>query len=158
MSHKTITLALFDTEAAADAAAASLGASKLAQHDAIGVLALDTDGKLKVDKVGARSTGKGAGIGAVLWLLGPVGIGAGVVGGGLLGALHHKGLGLDDSDQARITKELEGGHAAVGVLTSASEAAAVSAHLASLGGSPELHDAPDEALEHAASQDPPAKP
>src|SRR5436190_721760 len=72
MSHKIITLALFDSEAAADAAAASLISSELAQHDAMGVLALGEDGKLKVDKLGARSTKKGAGIGAVLWLLGPV--------------------------------------------------------------------------------------
>jgi hypothetical protein len=110
---------------ATDSAAASLKGSGLAKHEAIGVLAVDAKGKLKEDKVGARSTKKGAGVGAVLWLLGPVGIGAGVVGGGLLGALHHKGLGLDDDDQARISKELEGGHAAVGVLTASDEAAAV---------------------------------
>ena len=152
MAHKILTISLFNSEAAADAAAASLGDSGLAKHEAIGVLALDDEGKLKVDKVGARSTGKGAGIGAVLWLLGPVGVGVGVVGGGLLGALHHKGLGLDDDDQARISAELEGGHAAVGVLTDADEAAAVSDHLTKQGGQSEAHDAPDEALDHAAAQ------
>jgi uncharacterized membrane protein len=152
MAHRMLTLSLFDSEIAADSAAASLKDSGLAKHEAIGVLALDPKGKLKEDKVGARSTKKGAGVGAVLWLLGPVGIGAGVVGGGLLGALHHKGLGLDDDDQARISKELEGGRAAVGVLTASDEAAAVSDYLAKLGGASETHEAPDEALDHAASQ------
>jgi hypothetical protein len=65
-----LTLSLFDSEIAADSAAASLKDSGLAKHEAIGVLALDPKGKLKEDKVGARSTKKGAGVGAVLWLLG----------------------------------------------------------------------------------------
>jgi ethanolamine ammonia-lyase large subunit len=47
---------------------------------------------------------------------------------------------------------LEGGHAAVGVLTEADEAAAVSNYLAKLGGASETYEAPDEALEHAAAQ------
>jgi hypothetical protein len=40
----------------------------LTPTDAIGVLAVDATGKLKEEKVGARSTGKGAGIGAALVL------------------------------------------------------------------------------------------
>ena len=51
MAHKILTLGVFDSESAADAAAASLKDSGLAKHDAIGVLALDDDGKIKVDKV-----------------------------------------------------------------------------------------------------------
>jgi len=152
MAHKILTISLLDSEKAADDAAAGLGDSGLAKHEAIGVLALDDKGNLKVDKVGARSTKKGVGIGAVLWVLGPVGVGVGVVGGGLIGALHHKGLGLDDDDQARISTELQGGHAAVGVLTDADEAAAVSAYLTQRGGQSETHEAPDEALDHAAAQ------
>lgn len=154
MAKKILTLALFDTEPAADTAAAALKDSGVAKHDAIGVLALDDKGEVKVDKVGARSTGKGAGIGAVLWLLGPVGVGVGVVGGGLLGTLHHKGLGLDDDDKARISKELEDGHAAVGVLTEPDDASAVSDFLAGQGGATETHEASDEALDHAAEQAP----
>ena len=73
-AHKILTLSLFDFEAAADSAAALLEDIGLAKHEAIDVLALDDKGQLKVDKVGARSTVKGAGIGAVLWLLAPVGI------------------------------------------------------------------------------------
>ena len=34
--------------------------SGIADGDAIGILALDSKGQLKQDKVGARSTGKGA--------------------------------------------------------------------------------------------------
>ena len=150
MSHKILTLALFDSETAADAAAAALKDSGVAKHDEIGILALDDDGKIKMDKVGARSTAVGAGVGAVLWLLGPVGAGVGVVGGGLLGALHHKGLGLDDDDKARITKELEGGRAAVGVLTLPDDWAPVSDYLAGQGGKTETYEAPDEAMDHAA--------
>ena len=45
--------------------------SGIAHGDAIGILALDSDGKLKQDKVGARSTGKGAAIGGVMFLFGP---------------------------------------------------------------------------------------
>ena len=70
-THKILTLALFDSEAAADTAAAALKDSGVAKHDEIGILALDDDGKIKMDKVGARSTAAGAGVGAVLWLLGP---------------------------------------------------------------------------------------
>jgi uncharacterized membrane protein len=149
-AHKILTLALFDSEAAADSAADALKHSGVAKHDAIGILALDDHGKIKMDKVGARSTAAGAGVGAVLWLLGPVGAGVGVAAGGLLGALHHKGLGLDHEDQARISKQLEGGHAAVGVLTAQDDWSAVSDYLAGQGGKTETYEAPDEAMDHAA--------
>ena len=59
----------------------------------VGVLVLDDNGKIKVDKVGRRSTFKGAGIGVILAMATPIGMAAGVVGGAALGALHHKGLG-----------------------------------------------------------------
>ena len=98
MSNHTVVLATFNDEASADAAAASLKESGVAKGDAIGVLVLDEKGKLKADKVGKRSWGKGAGIGAVVALVTPVGLAAGLIGGGLLGALHHKNLGLNESD------------------------------------------------------------
>ena len=53
-------------------------------------LVLNEKGELKADKVGKRSWGKGAGIGAVVALCTPVGWAAGLIGGGLLGAFHHK--------------------------------------------------------------------
>jgi hypothetical protein len=149
MSNKSVVLAIFKDEMSADMAAASLKDSGVARGDAIGVLVLDEKGELKADKVGKRSWGKGAGIGAVVALCTPVGLAAGLIGGGLLGALHHKNLGLDEADRDRIGRELEGGKAAVGVLAPVSEATFVSDKLADLGGVPETYPLSDEAVEQA---------
>ena len=100
MADRQLVLAFFPDEPAADNAAAALKDSGTAHGDAIGILALDSHGKLKQDKVGARSTGKGAAIGGVLFLLGPALLGVGVIGGAAAGALHHKNLGLSDADKA----------------------------------------------------------
>jgi hypothetical protein len=117
--------------------------------DAIGVLALNEKGELKADKVGKHSWGKGTGIGAVVALVTPVGLAAGLIGGGLLGALHHKNLGLDEADRDRIGGELQGGKAAVGVLTPVSEGTFVAGKLTDLGGTAETHSVSDEAVEEA---------
>ena len=79
----------------------------------------------------------------------PVGLAAGLIGGGLLGALHHKNLGLDQTDRDRIGSELAGGKAAVGVLAPVSEATFVADKLADLGGTAETHPVSDEAVEEA---------
>ena len=149
MANKVVVLAIFKDEAAADAAAQSVKDSGLAHDDAIGVLVLNHKGEVKADKVGKRSTGKGAGIGLALALFTPVGLAAGVIGGGILGALHHKGLGLDKADRDRIAAELGDGKAAVGVLAPAAEAVAVLAGLTELGGAAESHEVADEDLEEA---------
>ena len=149
MSNHTVVLAIFNDEISADGAAALLKESQLAKGDAIGVLALNEKGDLKADKVGKRSWGKGAGIGAVVALVTPVGLAAGLIGGGLLGALHHKNLGLSDADRERLRGELEGGKAAVGVLAPVGEAAVVADFLTEQGGTPESHPVSDEAVEEA---------
>jgi hypothetical protein len=149
MSNDTVVLAIFNNEASADVAADELKESGVAQGDAIGVLVLDEKGELKADKVGKRSTGKGATIGAVAALVTPVGLVAGLVGGGLLGSLHHKNLGLDKADRARLGSELEGGKAAVGVLVPLSDAPFMADKLASMGGIPETHQVSAEAVEEA---------
>ena len=149
MSNHVVVLAIFKDEASADAAAASVKESGVAKGDAIGVLVLDEKGELKADKVGKRSWGKGAGIGAVVALVTPVGLAAGLIGGGLLGALHHKNLGLDDADRERIRGELEGGKAAVGVLAPVDEAKVVADKLGELGGTSETHAVSDEAVDQA---------
>ena len=136
MTNKVVVLAIFKDEAAADAAAHSLKDSGLAEDDAIGVLVLDHKGEVKVDKVGKRSTGKGAGIGLALALFSPVGLAAGVIGGSALGALHHKGLGLDREERDRIAAALGDGKAAVGVLAPAAETVAVMAGLTELEETP----------------------
>jgi hypothetical protein len=149
MAKHTVVLAIFNDEASADAAAASLKESGVAKGDAIGVLVLDDKGKLKADKVGKRSWGKGAGIGAVVALITPVGLAAGLIGGGVLGAFHHKNLGLKEPDRQRLSSELEGGKAAVGVLAPDSEATVVADNLTKLGGTSETHEVSDEAVEEA---------
>jgi hypothetical protein len=149
MSNNTMVLAIFNDEFSADAAAAGLKEAGVTKHDAVGVLALNEKGQLKADKVGKRSWGKGAGIGAVVALCTPVGLAAGLIGGGLLGAFHHKNLGLDEADRERIGSELQGGKAAVAVLAPVSEADFVAGKLADLGGTPETHPVSDEAVREA---------
>ena len=101
---------------------------------------LDERGKLKTHKVGATSGGKGLVAGGVLGLLGPIGFGLGAAGGALLGKLHHKDLGLDDSDRERLGAALRGGRAAVGVLAAPDELVAVESILVGRGGETEAHD------------------
>jgi uncharacterized membrane protein len=149
MANHTVVLAFFNEEASANAAAASLKASGAAKGDTVGVLVLDEDGNLKAEQAGKRSWGKGAGIGAVVALATPVGLAAGLIGGGLVGALHHKNFGLDEADRERISSELQRGGAAVGVLAPASEATAVADKLSELGGVPETHHVTDQAVEEA---------
>jgi hypothetical protein len=155
MTDRTLVLAIFDDEMAADVAAAALRSSGALDTDAIGVLAIDANGKLDEDKVGARSTGKGAGIGAALWLLGPVGLGVGIAGGAAAGALHHKGLKLDGADRARIRSELSDGKAAVGVLARGVDVEWISGRLAELGGTPESHGVSEDELQASASEQSP---
>lgn len=151
MADRQLVLAVFPDELAADNAAVALKDSGIAEGDAIGILVLDSEGKLKQDKVGARSTGTGAAVGGVLLLLGPAALGVGVAGGAAAGALHHKSLGLTDADKARLTVELTEGKAAVGVLAHLDTASAISDRLTQLGGTPQSHQLTDEALQAAAA-------
>ena len=149
MAHRHLVLAVFPDEIAADSAAAALKDSGIADGDAIGVLALNSDGKLKQDKVGKRSTGKGAAIGGVIGVFGAAFLGPAVLGGMAVGALHHKNLGLSDADKARLTVELNGGKAAVGAMSHADTAPAISDFLTQRGGTSESHELTDEAVEAA---------
>ena len=149
MSNQTVVIAFFNDEAAADVAVISLKNSGVATGDAIGVLVLDENGELKEEKAGKSSWGKGAGIGALVALATPIGLIAGLIGGGLLGAIHHKELGLTEADRERIRNELEDGKAAVGVLAPVSEATLVADKLTELGGASETHPVSDEAVEEA---------
>ena len=149
MADRQLVLAVFPDELAADSAAVALKDSGITEGDAVGILVLDSDGKLKQDKVGARSTGKGAAVGGVLVLLGPAALGVGVLGGAAAGALHHKSLGLSDADKARLSDELTAGKAAVGVMAHFDTAPAVSDRLTQLGGTPQAHQLSDEALQAA---------
>jgi hypothetical protein len=149
-------LAFFPDELAADNAVAALKVSGIIHHDAIGILALDSDGKLKQDKLGARSTGKGAAIGDVLAVFSAAFLGPAVLGCVAVGALHHKNVGLSDADKARLTVELKEGQAAIGVtglrigVTGHRDIRdAISEELTQLGGTPESYELTDEILQAA---------
>jgi uncharacterized membrane protein len=153
MAEKTqLVLSVYSDEAKADEAAAALKdwdreyANKLTS---IGVLVLDKNGKLKDHKMGSRSTGKGAGIGLVLAIVAPPTLLAGVVAGGVAGALHRKGLGLDGAARDQLAEHLAGGKAAVGVLAPLDEVKAITSILEDMGGQTETHDLDDDALEEA---------
>ena len=156
MANKQVILAVYADEAAADAAVESLKAwdeiDDQVKLNAIGVLVLDESGKIKVQKLGRRTIGKGAGIGLLLALITPLGLGV-VVAGAAAGALHHKGLGLKAEDRERIAAELAGGKAAVGMLVKEDQSSAVLTRLTELGGTAEAHTVTEEAIEevHAAA-------
>ena len=154
MAEKQLVLSFFADEPVADAAAQSLKESNGTLGDAMGILVLDATGNVKVDKVGARSWGAGAGVGACLVLLGPAALGVGVLGGTAAGGLHHKGLKLDDDDKARIAADLGSGKAAVGVLAKIDDAPAIQAELTQLGGATSSHDVVDEAAVVAGAAEP----
>jgi hypothetical protein len=162
MGEKQVVLAIFDNEPAADTAAAQLGSWDKTNKDvnvsAIGVLVMDDKGKIKQHKMGARSTGKGAGIGLILAMLTPVGLVGGIVGGAVLGRLHRKGLGISEEDRDRISAELAKGRAVVGVLAPDNQAKAIQDKLAELGGRAEAHPTSDAVLEEAAKEVPAAAP
>ena len=160
MADKQLVLAIFADEAAADRAVELLKDrakdSQLARRP-IGVLVVGDNGQIKEHKLGQTSGGKGAGIGLVLAALTPPTLLAGIVGGAVIGHLHHKGLGLTDEDRERIAAELAGGKAAVGVLVEADdEAAMISNMLTEFGGAAEAHEVSDEALEAVAAAAPAA--
>ena len=62
-------------------------------------------------------------------MLTPIGLVAGIIGGPVLGAIHHKSLIIPTEDRERLGRELQGGKAALGVMTDRSSAAAISAEL-----------------------------
>ncbi len=151
MADMQLVLSIFDNEAVADSAVELLkswdGYSTTIKLGAIGVLVLDEKGQIKEHKLGPRSGGKGAGIGLVLAVIAPPTLLVGLIGGGVLGHFHHKGLGIDQADRDRIIAELAGGKAAVGVMTLPEQAQVISETLADLGGKTEVHEVSDEALE-----------
>ena len=150
MADKRLVISIFDAERDADEAAAALRRTGAVFDEAIGVLVLDEHGKLKTHKVGATSGGRGAVAGAVLGLLGPIGLGVGAAGGALLGKLHHKDLGLEDADRDRLGAALRGGKAAVGVLADPDELVAVESILVERGGETNAHEFDTAVLREAA--------
>ncbi len=151
---KQVVIGVFADEGLADSAAAVLKEWDQLEPDiklnSIGVLAADEFGKLKTEKVGRRTIGKGAGVGLALAMLTPVGLAAGVIGGGVLGALHRKGLGIKPEVRDKLGWDLSGGKAAVGVLVDVQQADAVRAKLTELGGTVQSYEMSDEQLDEMA--------
>ena len=163
MSSKQVVLAVFPDEAAADHGVEALKSWDLLNKDldfqAIGVLVLDENGKFKQRKMGRHHTGAGAGIGFVLGVLAAATnpVGWGVLGwtaaGALVGAIAQKNLGLSKEDIARLSEDLKGGKAAVGVMIAPGLAGAVSQRLAEFGGTPETHTLTEDEMTEAAAAD-----
>src|SRR3954454_18243095 len=156
MAKQQLVLSVFPDELAADSAAVALKESDVAHGGAIGILVLDGKGKLKQDKIGSRSTGKGAAIGSVIAVTTTALLGPAVVAGAAVGAMHHKNLGLSDADKARLSVDLNAGKAAVGVMADYETAPAISDRLGQLGGATERHDLSDDALKAAGAVEPAA--
>jgi hypothetical protein len=64
----------------------------------------------------------------------------GGAGGGVIGEFFHKGLKMTDEDVARVGREPDAGHTAVGVLTWDFETEEVAEKLKDLGGTPQTHE------------------
>lgn len=146
MSSKHLVLAIYPDAPAAEEAAASLKDTAVASSDALGILVLNDKGELDIDKVGARSWGAGAGIGAVMLVLGPAALGVGLIGGTLAGGLHHKSLGMSDWEKEHLAAELRGGKAAVGALAEPEDSAAITSAMERLGGTVESFELSDDTL------------
>ena len=154
MGNKQLVVAFFDSEEAADEAVEQIRAWDKGRGDIeienIGILVKDKKGKIKTHKLGKRKTGTGAVVGVLAVILsGGLTIVGGAVVGGILGAFFHKGLGLSKEDLARFDEELDGGRAAVCLLTEYDEAVTFSNKLASYGGEPESYEVTEEALDQA---------
>lgn len=162
--ENVLVLATFDTESGADEAAAALKewdkANDQIQLGGIGVLAKDELGEIKQHKIGPRQGRKGVGVGMLLGVVAAIptgglsllpGLVGGAVGGGVVGSLFRKGFhDLSKDDAERISKDLDSGHAIVGVLTPPDQADVVLAKLADYGGRTESHEVSDAELQEAA--------
>jgi uncharacterized membrane protein len=169
-SNEQLVLTFFESEDAADGAADALRGwaktNRRVQLEAVGVLAKDEQGNVKTHKLGPSEGRTGMGIGAVLGVVAAAasggitlleGVAVGGAGGGVLGSLFKKGLGMTDEDLARIGSRLDNGHAAVGALVPANQAEGVSDELEALGGVAEVHEvSPDDVPEVAPTPAPPA--
>ena len=155
MSKQQLVLVYFGNEAAADEAVNAVKqwdkATKEIKLGAIGILVKDKTGKVKTEKVGKRNTGVGALLGVIAAVLsGGISLLGGIVGGSIIGALFHKGLGISKEQMAKIDSFLNDGKAAVGILVKADEAEAVTAKLTELGGmAAESYEVSEEIVEEA---------
>jgi len=115
----------------------------------IGILVLDDAGQLHEIKLGQRMGGRGATVGLALAALTPIGLIAGLAGGAVLGHFRQQAPKFSDEDRARLTVDLEGGKAALGVIVQAAQAGLMEEILNGLGGVVQTHELSDEEVEAA---------
>ena len=152
-----LVVAYYNNKAAADRAVDGIKSWDKADDDvklgAIAVMTLDKKGELHADEVGQRSTKSGVlwgtAVGAAVGLLaGGIGVIpgaiAGAAGGGGLGALDHKSVGMTDADRAKMIDNLKQGGAAVAVMADDFEVVALQDKMADLGGTATTFVVPDE--------------
>jgi uncharacterized membrane protein len=154
-----LAIAYYVNSAAAKAAAEDLMDWDKKNDDvdlgAIGIITVNpSNGEIKVDEIGERSTKHGAlwgtAIGAGLAILSgglaliPGLIGGAAIGGGL-GYLNHKSLGMSDDDVAKLAEHLKMGGAALGVMCDDFEVAATTARMVQEGGQTEFYELAEEA-------------
>ncbi len=154
--HRQLVLAIFDDEVSADAAAEGLNwwadgeaAEKmidLHRVQAMGVRERAGTATSRPRSSAQEASGRGPGSDSSSRTSTPVGMAAGIIGGGILGALHHKALSISNDDRERLGRELQGGKAALGVMTDKTSAAVISSELASLGGTIEIHELDDATI------------
>lgn len=152
--YQQLVLAFFENQAAAESAVKQLEEWDKSvagvKFDNIGILVKDDKGKVKAQMQGPRHTGVGIALGALAGVLtGGISLIAGALLGGVFGHFVHKGLGLSKEDLTRISGELDGGKAAVGVLVDETQVKAVTAWITDLGGKTETHAVTDEGMEQA---------
>ncbi len=171
-------IAIFDDATRAEQVAKDLMGWDKANEDiklgAIGMLTREGGtwglGEIKTRNFSSRNTGKGAKVGLGLGVLAavlsggltliPTAIG-GAVAGGAVGSLTRKGLGVTDEELQQLVTELDGGRAALLVMSDAAEVKATTDYLVAAGGRPYSHEinAGDlQAAAQAATADAPTTP
>jgi uncharacterized membrane protein len=155
--NQELVLGFFENETAAENAAKELQdmdrAVKGIKFDNIGILVKDDKGKIKTQKLGKRHTGAGIALGGIAAVMtGGASLLAGAAIGGAIGHFAQKGLGMSKDDLNRISSELDGGKAAVGILVHESEAKAVASWMEGVGGKPESYTVSEEAVAEAVAE------
>jgi predicted flap endonuclease-1-like 5' DNA nuclease len=146
--NNNLVVAYYVNDAAAEAAAEDLKrwdkANDAVKLGAIGILTLNrNNGELEVKEIGQRDTKKGALWGAAIGTAAGIltagvalipGLILGTAGGGALGALNHKSLGMTDADRSTMADNLRNGGAALAVMADDFEVADTKAEMIRLGG------------------------
>ena len=151
--ERHLVIAFFDNAAAGAIAVRVLGKDPCCTGDTgtVGMLLIGSDGSIDLGKLGVRTTGGSAGIGAVLGVI------ASAISGEVVperGGLLDADSDLSTDDVARFAADLESGEAGVAVLTRPSGSEEAIVRLTELGGKTEIHHLTRGALRRAAAMAP----